>query len=265
MRRNKTTGIEAARAGRYESLVALLPASVKKVFLTSSPREALGALDRFDGVHLGAEFCARRMPRASEIRVVLEECRRRGKLFSLVTPVMDDPGAARMKRILNALGEYAPFDVVINDYGTFDLAAGAGLVPVAGRVIIKQKSDPRLAAAPRGTVRGLLKQTSCDNTEFRALLAGLGVKRIEMDNVPGAGPLPEDFSVSLHFPYVFLTMKMTCGGADCRSCGGTFVLKSPRLPVELLLRGNAQFYVNGRLPETAGGAGRIVFSAEPPA
>jgi hypothetical protein len=109
------------------------------------------------------------------------------------------------------------------------------------------------------------RESNVDTPEFRDFLAGLGIRRVELDNLTGGirrqkGVLP----ASLHVPFAYVTTTRFCPAASCEKqsipfrrigdcafeCRGyTFSLRHPDMPRGLLLKGNTQFFRNDRLPD----------------
>jgi hypothetical protein len=241
------------------------PRGIETAFFADTLRDIGACPAGYKRIYFGCEFDERRIPAARGGAAAVESCAAAKKKFTLVTPLMTDYGAARLKKLLRSLKGYAPFEAVANDFGALEMIRDAGLTPVAGRLLIKQKSDPRLATLKSARLRAHFRKSAADNSEFAALLRENGIRRLELDNpLCGLTP-PAGFALSLYFPFVFLTLSMR------RECGGpavdgddVYVLKNNRMPADILLFGNAQFYENRDLKALRGGAvNRLVVRKRP--
>lgn len=173
----------------------------------------------------------------------------KGKGFTLVTPLCTDAGITRVKKILRALDDFPRIEVVVNDLGVLRLLRQfPGSALVAGRLLMKQKSDPRLGRLESRAMKKSLKKTAADNEEFAALLRAHGIRMVELDNTILGFEPPRGFHISVYYPFVFLTLTMKCFIGDCSACDEKpYILRHPDVPVDILLKGNAQFYRNDSL------------------
>lgn len=233
---------------------------------------------------LGAEFCARRLPPAPQVREAARRCREEGLAFSLVTPVVRE-GA--WDDVTGWLSELAPAlegnEWAANDWGLLRWARDAGLPlrPVAGRLLGRQRRDPRalelLRVSSPEDAAGL-RGSAWDDPQTAALLAELGVGRVELDlllqgvRIP---VLPPGIQVSLCGPWIPVTVAPSCPWTlDPLSCP----LACRSLPAAqqrcgeerhpLFSRGNALFVRIDEIPPgralAAAGADRLVWSPELP-
>ncbi|MFA6448053.1 MAG: hypothetical protein WCX65_01175 [bacterium] len=250
-------GAALERALKYASQ------GVETALFADTPAGILSCPAGIRRIYFGCEFDERNIPSARKAAAAIEASAGRKLKFTLATPIMTDAGTARLKRLLRALSEYAPFEAVANDFGAIAIIRDAGLIPVAGRLLIKQKSDPRLAALKSPRLRNYFKKSAADNAEFAALLRDLGIKRVELDNpLCGLAP-PAGFSVSLYYPFVFMTLSMR--QTESEHDGAVYFLKNKAFPVDIILSGAAQFYMNQELKALkAGGVNRLVIQPLPP-
>ena len=160
--------------------------------------------------------------------------------------MVSDAGLKRVSSILNALKGFPQLEVVVNDFGVLWLLNSMRrFVPVAGRLLIRQKSDPRVIHIRGKNIRSLLRKTAADNTQYATLLKKNRVKRIEVDNILGGVELPEGFKISLYYPYVFLSVSMSICSGDCAGqCKSARLPRNTNMPADIFLKGNAQFYMN---------------------
>jgi hypothetical protein len=202
-------------------------------------------------IYLGSESCEKLMPDAAALRLAAGRLRDGGIYFSLVLPFAAQEGLSRAETLLDALCDVYPgSEAVCNDWGLLRSASRRdALEPVAGRLLARQRTDPRLAAlfdrpyqvaaerevlhadgfAARLTYRppapgtlASLSGVSLDDPEFADFLAGYRVRRMELDKPaqglslsPGAG-----LAVTLHVPDVFLAATRDCSRFPERAEGG---------------------------------------------
>ncbi|CAA7612307.1 hypothetical protein [Magnetospirillum sp. SS-4] len=159
--------------------------------------------------HLGSEFCETLLPTEIQLRQAVAAVGAAGLGVALATPVLSVAG---MEALAGLLPHLPPgTEVIANDWGCVGLLRESrpDLVPVAGRLLCKMVKDPRLPSAewtrlyPHGIHSG----------PFGAVLARMGVERIEMDAPPFARM--EDFRsgrvrVSVHAPYGFSVKGRAC-------------------------------------------------------
>ncbi|NLG64920.1 MAG: hypothetical protein GX537_04880 [Actinobacteria bacterium] len=258
-----------------------------------------------DRLYFGHEFCQRRLPSARQLQTVYAWCEQHRLPLTFVTPPLTDAGLRQVEPLLDELESHrAEHEVVVGDFGLLALLARErpALVPVLGRLLARQHRDPRLARL-RGDgslvmAGGRLWQhlplppdaaatyRSCplDAPALQTLLAELGVRRVELDNVVQGldVSLPPTLVASLHVPWVCVTTSRRCQADpataprpfDClisscrRGCGATYELTSPTLNTPLFKRGNTVFFRNDQLPAKADLAAaridRLVTATLPP-
>jgi len=251
----------------------------------------------FTRLYFGQEFCERALPRVDEVLQAVRFCHDTGRKFTLITPYVTEDGLARLEDILESLERYGVGgEVVANDWGVLHLLHDRfpSLVPVLGRLLNKIWRDPRMKSylkdIPPGD-RDSFKTCSLAGPFMQDLLGNLGVKRIEMDNLPQGlpGDLPRwGYLVSLYLPYGCIQTGRICffqswglapedkfrasPRACPRSCRGQWLEWNGNsgLDGKVLQKGNTVFYrqsapwVKKSLEEAASfGVGRIVYQAEP--
>jgi hypothetical protein len=174
-------------------------------------------------------------------------------------------------------------EVVANDWGVLTRLHRdfPGLVPVLGRLMIRQQRLARFYSgpppfctsriqAPEAVVRQgqleAVKGSNLDNPDFRRLLAGLGVKRLDVDIVPQGLNVPADrwgFGLSCYFPWSYVTGGRNCWTAAladpvramviddapcpqlCRQLNRAAKLRQS--PDEIVMRGNTVFVRNTKV------------------
>ncbi len=246
----------------------------------------MAALDRggYQGLAFGAEFCPRRLPPPAHVREALARCRDRGLGFSLVTPVVRqgafDGVAAWLEGLVSGLGDG---EWVANDWGLLAWARERGLpgAPVAGRLLGRQRRDPRLLGLLPSATPGeaeALRGSAWDDPETSALLLGLGVRRVELDLLfqgVRRPSLPPGVALSLCGPWLPVTLTPSCAWSEdplrCpRACADEAPLGQTTAedPHPLWSRGNALFARLLDQPAARGvaslGADRLVWAEELP-
>ncbi len=224
-------------------------------------------------IYWGSEFCERLIPGVEDLRHVLEFCRERDLAFTLMTPFVTDRHLLTLEPLFECLSNYAPgSEVLVGDWGVLRmlLETTYDLKPVLGRLLVKQKRDPRvrshLSRLP-GSFKQYLGELTFHKT-FIGYLSASGVKRIEIDNFPQGLTETGNLLYSLHYPYVYLTSGRFCPVAlstlvtppdnfcivPCRrECTGMyFRLFRKDCPAEVYQIGNAQLYKNETLMPNLG-------------
>ncbi|MBN1586132.1 MAG: hypothetical protein JW937_01735 [Candidatus Omnitrophica bacterium] len=244
--------INAARPGCEAALHAQTVASI-------------ASSESWDRIYYGNEFCHYLMPSVEELQDLVLEAGKICRPLTLLTPPVGEDFLDRAESLLSFLSESLPdAEVVYNDWGVLRLCRQYGLKPVQGRLLNKQRRDPRIlpyfdelpsGAQQRMRQMGLSKQAV-------SFLEGLGVSRVELDVLDQG--VEDEFTgtgiaVSLYWPYAVVTNTRDCvfnrGGLGARSCaqecrGGGYKLAHSSVPGGLLLKGNTQFYKSSRsIPE----------------
>lgn len=245
-------------------------------FLRQLPSVIPSDIDR---IYWGAEFCCWRLPAAGATLEAIERVHDHGLGFTLVTPVLVETAMVRLERLLDevlpALG--AGDEVVVSDLGAIEAVRQRrpDLPLVFGRALSGQKRGPRILDLELSPAQqGYFRQGAWYASEARALLAELGVARVELDNLlQGIAPLPSGLSGTLHVPYVLVTSSRNCpfrdgGTGPCRpACGEVFTLHTPQSRLPLFQAGNSQFLEHAELPENLAALGidRVVRHPDLPA
>ncbi len=259
----------------------------KALFISSG--KGLPRVDpEYTRLYFGAEFCERLIPSRDEIRAAAGFAAEHKLGFTLVTPYVTDRGLDALAGVIDALPADVPaFEVVINDWGVLRMLRGRsrGMTFVLGRLLTKQKRDPRTAAAARclpPQALGHFRESNVDTAELRGFLSDLGIRRVELDNTAGGIERQKDsLPASLYVPFAYVTTTRFCPAASCTKqavplrsiapcafeCRSyTFALRHGEMPGALLLKGNTQFFRNDRLPDNMEelNIDRIVYEPELP-
>jgi hypothetical protein len=219
---------------------------------------------KFDRLYFGAEFCEKLLPNADEINVVAKFCSDNKMGFSLVTPWCTEKGVETLKIILKELPLKA--EIIFNDWGIFKMLDKKKFNPVAGRMIVSIKRDPRF---PLGFKKGVAPDqlSNLDNKTFQEFLFKLGVFRVELDNVAQgySFELSHGISTSLYYPNIYISTSRKCLFANERNfikgrrlevghCNfecNDYVLSAslPKCQRKIIIQGNSQFYTNNKMPD----------------
>lgn len=248
----------------------------KAIFLGKGRKD----LEGFSRIYYGAEFCEHLLPTEKELDGVLDSALQNRKDFTLVTPYATNPGIKRIERLLKTLSRKMPSaEVVFNDFGVLGLVNEKGLMPVMGRLLARQKNDPRTVMLKGKIGRkayDYFQRTNLELKEMQDFLLSNNVKRAEVDNLLQGIKLPRlgKISFSLHYPEVYVSTTRLCMANSCdrikdrldirvdgcaREClKYRFELKDRTFPVRLFIRGNTQFYEN-RGKENFGMVDRVVY------
>lgn len=243
------------------------------------------AASSYQRIYFGSEFCQNLIPEPEELKSALDYCQKNNKGFTFVTPILSDKGMEKLKPMLSYISKEAPeSEILINDWGLLywlrkELNHQNCLI---GRLLSQQRRDPRnsdlkksLSAAAFNFFQKAMIESSFAEEYFK----DHGIRRIELDNLTQGiireAPL---LKASLHLPFVFLSMTRFCPfqnkqrGArkiprlgDCaKKCRNqTLRLKNKKIPFEIILKSNAYFFLNTRLPRNLEGLNidRLVYSS----
>lgn len=243
-----------------------------------------------DRIYFGHEFCQRLLPDPDVLLKAANRAREIGKPFTFVTPFVTNAGLRRVATLFQALAKselpYPP-EIVVNDWGVLRMLNREfpDWPTALGRLLVRQKRGPRLMRVkdrmPAPAMDHLMRSAS-DAPHLRGFLAGLSVRRLELDNLL-QGIRREDGALpaSLYHPYAYVSTTRLCLlmrgdrpdknsrslGRCSKECGRYDVtLTHHEMPVPLLLKGNAYFFRNDTMPENLAqlGVDRLVLQPEPP-
>ena len=243
--------------------------------------------NEFSRVYFGDEFCDRLIPSGEDLGKVLSFAAEKSLGFSLLTTFCTEENLRSYRKIFDLLYHIRPdAEIVINDWGLFKVIKEYSFAPVLGRLLNKQKRGPRIMNVINnlsGPMRKRFKESGV-NAYFSAFLSGRGIRRVELDNLLQGLSLDEfrgrGIGCSLHVPFGYISVSRSCphsrnrgspvnkpAGGNCRrEClENRYWLRNPQMPVPLLLRGNAVFFENKIVNESAlreaGIIDRIVYEA----
>lgn len=222
---------------------------------------------KYTRIYFGNEFCERLIPDTNELKEVLNFVLDRELDFSLVTCYVTDKGLNKFEELFEILSTInSTFEVIINDWGLLKVSRKYLFRPVLGRLLTKQKRDPRILniidKLPKITKEHF--KDGCFNNEFIEFLKGQKIERIELDNLLQGIWLNRMesmvLSFSLYLPFGYISTSRFCfsnlynrkgdkivGIFSCnKECqqNRSYILNNPRIPRSLLIKGNTIFFEN---------------------
>jgi len=249
---------------------------------------------RFSRLYFGIEFCQNLIPAPAQVKQALEFARSKRAGFTLVTPYVTDCGLDRLRPIFNLLAQEAPdAEITVNDWGVLRLLHREYSFPALnfGRLLTKMKRDPRLGTMIHAfPPRALANFRDCHLSvpEVRRFLAGLGIRRLEFDNLLQGLSLslagePAMMTNSLYYPYGYITTTRLCKVADLRNGPERLILRviescpqtcrdyrvhfnHQNLREPIMAQGSTFFYQNRQLPLNTreNGINRLIIQPEIP-
>lgn len=224
---------------------------------------------RYSRIYFGNEFCQKLIPSIEEIEKALIFASSKSLNFTFVTSYVTDDGVDRLRILLRIISQKNPgSEVVVNDWGMLDIVKGYGLKPVIGRLLIKQKRDPRISNLIGKWPKLVAEYSKYASVDFylSKFLKSKGVERIEIDNLLQGIELEKTKTsglfFSLYFPYGYIATSRRCffdndnqiddkdSWSGCQnSCDAKFVsLQHAALPAPLYVKGNTVFFRNRKFP-----------------
>ncbi len=227
--------------------------------------------EEYSRIYFGNEFCQNLIPSVQEMAYILDTVSKKRMDFTLATPFVTNEGMARLIPLIEYISNrLAASEIVINDWGLLRWLNRRypHLKLSLGRLLTKQKRGPRILNLMHRVPAGMVRHFSQSNADVPILtnfLISKGVTRIELDNLlQGIVRNNPEIKGSLYIPFAYVTTTRFCLINDYRNRHrrprGVFVckrecrdyllrLRHKKMPVELLLKGNTQFFKNERLPD----------------
>lgn len=224
---------------------------------------------KYNRLYFGNEFCQQLMPEEETLNEVLEFVLERGVGFSFVTPFLTNIGIRKVNPLLSLLRDKLPqAEVVINDWGLLRIIKRAypQFNLALGRLLTKQKRGPRIlnlmGKVPKSMIEHF-RMSSTDTNIFTNFLINQGIKRIELDNLLQGIERSSQIKASLYHPFAYVTTTRYCLSNPNTFNNGfqrainpcnfecqryTSKLRHKSMPVDLLLKGNTQFFENKNIP-----------------
>ncbi|MBM3245253.1 MAG: hypothetical protein FJZ15_05620 [Candidatus Omnitrophica bacterium] len=242
-----------------------LDKSIEKAFYVYNPEQLSECDERFDRVYFGSEFCENKIPSIDQLDKAVSFSESRGLKITFVTGHVTDIGIERLRKIsshLKKTGLPNGFEVVINDWGLLSVFEDCGCIFSLGRLLIRQKTDPRIAKANfPSEVLSILRDVNI-NDELAQFMKERNILRLEFDNSYQGIEFTNNygFLMSLYLPFGYITTGRTCHyfylkrgqksgfirdklcSSECEE--GSVILNNKNFPGELFLRGKTLFFKN---------------------
>ena len=191
-----------------------IAADPERAFFLPRPEEPLP--EGYSRIYFGAEFCPWLLPTPEAAERACRAAHSDGRTFTLVTPVLIEPVLPRLRLLLAVAARWlrAGDELLISDWGALEPARS--LLPnipvILGRTLSGQKRGPRILDLElTAEQRAYFRQSRWHSRESAALLAELGIARVELDNLlQGLAPLPPGLRASVHHPYAMVTSGRHC-------------------------------------------------------
>lgn len=243
---------------------------------------------RYSRIYFGNEFCQRLIPTVEEVEEILNFTLSKDLRFTFVTSFVTDTALDSLQDLLNIISRKTPnSEVVINDWGMLGIVRKHNLIPVVGRLLTKQRRDPRILNLKGKLTEGAIERSKSVGigSYLIQFLKNNDVERMEIDNLPQGIKLREyinleRFHFSLYFPFNYVTTSRRCifndgchqpeGGvlSKCeRRCRHSpVVLRHDAMPLPLYLKGSTIFLENRKLPDSIAqeGIDRIIYQPDIP-
>lgn len=221
-------------------------------------------------LYYGNEFCSNLIPSPGQLEEVLDFVEEKKIDFSLVTGYATSEDIKKYEALFEILRKrLVKSEVIVNDWGIFELCQDFPMQRVLGRLLTKQKKGMRiLSIMDKMPVKAMSRfQEISLNENFINFLSEHKVNRVEIDNLLqgyriNSGKI--DISFSLYMPYAYITTTRLCPFNECnqekgkvlripsvcsKSCrqAGYLELSVKQMPVKLLLKGNTTFYKSDKI------------------
>ena len=223
----------------------------------------------YERLYFGTEFCDRKLPSIKEIEKIIDFTTLRSSKFTMVLPFISQGSVEKIKSVLAFIASAVEScEVVFNDWGGFQLIQNYDrLVPVLGRLLTKQRRDPRLGKYVQkfsSDTVAYFQESYIDSAYSEDFLLSKGIERIEFDNTIIGLRRNGKIKGSLYYPYCFLTTTRYCQTAMCekqldyyrwiKPCQKEclkyeFKLSHQSIPLPLHMKGNATFYMSDKIPD----------------
>ena len=250
----------------------------------------------FTSCVFGNEFCEHLLPTPQSLKATIEAAQSQAINFTLLTPYVSDAGIAQLRTLFAIAPDGA--EVTFSDWGVLNLLRREfpNLIPIQGRLLNKSLRDPRVMSmyaetqAANGAAASTLDALRRSNLQcgsYTTLLQRLGVRAVEMDNLPQGAAYESPLPLAVYLPFGFISTSRICmaaglhyrktdkfqPGAPCRHQCQTHLVEytytnSPftNRDQKFFLKGNTYFYAHSeRMLESlfeqalAGRVDRLVF------
>jgi hypothetical protein len=238
---------------------------IEKAIFTNEPEKF--DLSSYDRLYFGNEFCENNILDVDRVKEIMNRVEMD---LTFVTPYLTDFGIEKVRDTIKALPK--GIEVVFNDYGLMHFLDG--FTPVFGRLLNKQRRGPRIVDMKKKISKDAVKYfQSCNIKAMEMFLKKFGVNRAEVDNVIQGFSIKSKISLSLYYPYIYVSTTRLCLLNDienvarkkirikkCKKECEKYVLENSKFPLKMILKGNTQFYFNDSIPKK--GYNRLVYMPE---
>lgn len=227
----------------------------------------LDQFNDYDRLYIGDDSCERLLPEAPNIEKVLSYAIRNDKRISLLTSYCTDKGLKRLILILDIFKESGfKIEVVINDIGVLKILNDQykGFILVSGVLSTSSYLHPYFTYS--NVKRSQIQMSQYSSSRFVLADESFNffiennIKRVEFDNISSVVLYANSFlrkgiSVSLQYPFTFLTSSRRCLFASRKAISSKFallgcnmecldlklILRNRGLGHKIFVKGNAQY------------------------
>lgn len=227
----------------------------------------------YDRLYYGHEFCEYLLPSENEFKQVLDFAIKNKLPFTFVTPTISNDRFDFLENLIDIVIEKAnllnKLEIVVNDFGILNIIHQKKLpniIIVAGRLMTKQKRDPRIQHIDSlsESAKKYYMSFSLDSANSLNFIENFNIQRFELDNVSQGILRQSKIVSSLYMPYCYISTTKLCYLAqadkeerylrkkcEClKECANYDVhMKNDKMKRDLYLKGNTIFYKNNVLAE----------------
>lgn len=260
----------------------------KAIYITNLKNLKYFQKGNYQRIYWGAEFCQNLIPALSDTEKIIRFIEENNLQLSLVTPFVTEYGLKKLEKIFSWLNKKRiNCEIIVNDWGVLkSLHTGFNRLfePVFGRLLMRQQRDPAMKGvlekqpifpikAKDGKIKIIvhrppnkryqegIKASYVNSILLQKLLAKLGIKRIELNNlIQGLNLNGIRFKKSIYTPFVHICTTRFCPMQTpyqkiyrinvCRKeCQKYYeILRNRAIPKIIYKRGNTTFYKNPLYP-----------------
>ncbi len=262
---------------------------MEEAIFISKASELKNCSKRYSRIYFGNEFCQKLIPTREELEKILDFTLSKNLGFTFVTGFATDSDLNYLQDLLGIISNRIPnSEIVINDWGMLDIVRKYNLMPIVGRLLTKQKRDPRILNLTGKLTEGALERlkAAAISSYLARFLKNNSVERMEIDNLPQGISTneyikTEGLHISLYFPFNYVTTSRECifnnnplqpEGGILPKCGkkcrlsNPIVLQHHTMPLPLYMKGNTVFLANRKMPDylEQEGIDRIIYQPDLP-
>lgn len=219
-------------------------------------------ISKYKRIYIGADSCPNLMPTFNELEKYIDFAKENNLKISFLTSFCFDVHIDRFRSLLPLLvdsKEELDIEIVINDWGIFQLVKELGFKLVLGRLLTKQKKGPRVENIKESlNESALFAYREVPSAFYEQFLLDNNFVRIELDNIPLGIEYNGKIPASIYYPYIFVSPSSLCmyfgkvSNKDkvcAREClSNVLVLEGEDFKRTQYRKGNSYFYKNKDLP-----------------